>query len=233
MKIKRTFTYKKIIFLLILVVVLVSFGIFLLSNWKGDNSHIENQLKETNMSSKKIEEQDKNQEKDIKNIIGDKPEGVLKAIKEKNMVAFSEFVHPQKGVRFSPYAYVDFDKDIVFSREKVRTILEIKEKYLWGLYDGTGEPIKLTPYEYFKSFVYDEDYLFAEEVGYNRTIGKGNSGGNITNVYKNTIFVEYHFSGFNPDFEGKDWRSLRLVFEFEKDQKEWYLIGIIHDSWTI
>jgi (p)ppGpp synthase/HD superfamily hydrolase len=43
--------------------------------------------------------------------------------------------------------------------------------------------------------------------------------------------VEYHFSGFDPKYEGMDWRSLRLVFE-EKDNI-WHLVGIIHDQWTI
>jgi (p)ppGpp synthase/HD superfamily hydrolase len=28
-----------------------------------------------------------------------------------------------------------------------------------------------------------------------------------------------------------DWRSLRLVFEKKNDI--WYLVGIIHDQWTI
>jgi UDP-N-acetyl-2-amino-2-deoxyglucuronate dehydrogenase len=31
--------------------------------------------------------------------------------------------------------------------------------------------------------------------------------------------------------EGMDWRSLRLVFEKKNDI--WYLVGIIHDQWTI
>ena len=33
------------------------------------------------------------------------------------------------------------------------------------------------------------------------------------------------------DFDGMDWKSLRLVFQ-EKDNI-WYLVGIIHDGWTI
>jgi hypothetical protein len=38
-------------------------------------------------------------------------------------------------------------------------------------------------------------------------------------------------SGFDPEYEGMDWRSLRLVFEKKNDI--WYLVGIIHDQWTI
>jgi hypothetical protein len=42
--------------------------------------------------------------------------------------------------------------------------------------------------------------------------------------------VEYHFTGFEPDYGGLDWRSLRLVFM--QDGDEWFLIGIVHDEWT-
>ena len=45
------------------------------------------------------------------------------------------------------------------------------------------------------------------------------------------MVVEYHFPGFDPQYGGLDWASLRLVFqEFEG---RWVLVGIIHDEWTI
>ena len=50
-------------------------------------------------------------------------------------------------------------------------------------------------------------------------------------VYDNPIIVEYYFPGFNPEYEGMDWKSLRLVFEQYEDN--WYLVGIIHNQWTI
>jgi len=43
--------------------------------------------------------------------------------------------------------------------------------------------------------------------------------------------VEYHFPGIDPQYGGLDWRSLRLVFQ--QSGGEWYLVGIIHDQWTI
>lgn len=49
------------------------------------------------------------------------------------------------------------------------------------------------------------------------------------NIYYN--YVEYHFPGFEKKYEGKDWKSLRLVFEKKNDR--WYLVGIVHDQWTI
>ena len=50
-------------------------------------------------------------------------------------------------------------------------------------------------------------------------------------IYDNPIVVEYYFPGFNPEYEGMDWKSLRLVFE--KYEDSWKLVGIIHNQWTI
>jgi hypothetical protein len=43
--------------------------------------------------------------------------------------------------------------------------------------------------------------------------------------------VEYYFPGFEAQYEGMDWKSLRLVFE--QHQGSWKLVGIIHNEWTI
>ena len=50
-------------------------------------------------------------------------------------------------------------------------------------------------------------------------------------IYDNAIVVEYYFPGFNPDYAGMDWESLRLVFE--QYENDWKLVGIIHNQWTI
>ena len=54
---------------------------------------------------------------------------------------------------------------------------------------------------------------------------------NVRAIYPKSIVVEYYYDGFDPQYEGMDWQSLRLVFESEADR--WVLVGIIHDEWTI
>ena len=54
---------------------------------------------------------------------------------------------------------------------------------------------------------------------------------NHDEVYPLAATIEYHFSGFDARFEGMDWRSVRLVLEQENGT--WYLVGLIHDEWTI
>jgi hypothetical protein len=50
-------------------------------------------------------------------------------------------------------------------------------------------------------------------------------------VYEKAIIVEYYFSGIEPQYEGLDWQSLRLVFQ--ENEGSWCLVGIIHNQWTI
>ena len=167
---------------------------------------------------------------DAKRIIEERAIETLKIIKERDFAALAERVHPS-GVRFSPYSYVDVSEngDLVFSPEQVRAFGEDDTKYTWGHYDGTGFPIELTPREYFDEFVYTADFIDAENVSYNETVGVGNTLENQFEVYPDAIIVEYHFSDSIP-YGGMDAAS-RLAFE--EIDGDWYLVGVIHNQWTI
>jgi hypothetical protein len=167
----------------------------------------------------------------IKSIIEERAMDILTAIKNYDMEKLAGAIHPDKGVRFSPYGYVDVDNNLIFTADEVKNLSTDSKTYLWGHYDGSGEPINLKFSDYYKIFIYDVDFVNAEQVGYNKTLSFGNSLNNSFEVYKNSIIVEYYFSGFDPQYEGMDWRSLKLVFEKKDDI--WYIVGIIHDQWTI
>jgi hypothetical protein len=161
----------------------------------------------------------------------------IMALRNRDLRALAQLVHPDKGVRFSPYAYVRTgaeppeDRDQVFRAEQVGGLLADPTVYGWGRYDGSGLPIELTSEAYYERFVYDVDFAHPQVVGYNEAIGHGNTINNIETAYPDGVFVEYHFQGFDPQFEGLDWRSLRLVFDQKGDT--WYLVGIVHAEWTI
>lgn len=155
----------------------------------------------------------------------------VKQLKEKNFSALKDLIHPTKGVRFTPYGYIDVEKNLVFSAKEVGSLHENQQIYLWGEYDGTGDPIELSFQEYYKKFVYDADYIQAEEISINKRLGHGNSIDNSMEVYPGATVVEFHFPGFEEKYEGMDWKSLRLVIE--KLDDKWYVVGIIHDQWTI
>ena len=156
---------------------------------------------------------------------------VVQAIKDEDMVELATFIHPTEGVRFSPYGYIDVQTSQVFTGAQLSGLMSDSQVYSWGSYDGSGDPIDLTFADYFEEFVYDEDYVDPHMIGNNVLIGKGNTLNNLPDVYPNGEFIEFHFTGFDSQYEGMDWSSLRLVFE--EDNGTWYLVAIVHDQWTI
>jgi hypothetical protein len=159
----------------------------------------------------------------------DRASEVIMLLKNKDMVTLSDDVHPLLGLRFSPYASVK-DTDQVFSANQVAGLLTNNTVYTWGSYDGSGAPIELTFVEYYFQFVYDVDFSTAPQIALNHRLGEGNSLDNAQEFYPGSMVVEYYFPGFDPQYEGMDWRSLRLIFL--KDNDVWYLAGIVHDQWT-
>lgn len=156
---------------------------------------------------------------------------IVNLLNDYDLIALSELVHPDHGVRFSPYSFVEPDLHVVFQQSQLSALAQDTTIYQWGYYDGIGEPIELTFAEYYHRFIYDQDYINAESIHINERYGQGNSLDNSAEIYPNGTVVEFHFSGFEAQYEGMDWRSLRLVLE--QDNNQWYLIAIIHDEWTI
>jgi hypothetical protein len=165
-----------------------------------------------------------------KAIITVRADEVIQTLKAKDMDKLAGYVDPNKGVRFSPYASVQ-EGDRIYQAGSLKTALTDTHKILWGAYDGSGLPIELTFKDYYNKFVYDKDFAVALQVGYNQTLGKGNSIDNSLKFYPGSIVVEYYFPGFDPQYSGMDWESLRLVFQ--QQNGIWYLVGIVHSQWTI
>ena len=141
-----------------------------------------------------------------------------------------DLIHPDHCLGFSPYAYLS-ENHLIFCPEELNNLISSDEKYNWGKYDGTGNPILMTFPEYHQDFVYDSNYIKAEIIGFNVEVSSGNAINNIADVYPAGVMIEYYFSGFDPQYGGLDWRSIRLVFI--QDNLTWYLAAIIHGEWTI
>lgn len=155
---------------------------------------------------------------------------ILTALKKGDIARMARFAHPVRGIRFSPYGYVDTVQDKIFFERQLVEGFNRNTVYNWGEFDGTGDPITMNISTYFKRFVYDADYLYAKQRALNHSIATGNSLNNLEAVYSGCEFTEHYFPGFNPKYEGMDWRTLRLVYKREGDMV--YLVGIIHDEWT-
>ncbi len=165
----------------------------------------------------------------VQQIVLDRAAEVIALLKNKDMTTLAGYVHPKLGLRFSPYAAVK-DTDQVFSAENIYSVWADKRLYTWGNFYGSGAPIDLSFADYYSQFVYDVDFANAPQEALNHRLGVSTTLDNIFEFYPSAMFVEYYFPGFDPKYEGMDWRSLRLVFM--QDNGDWYLVGIVHDQWT-
>lgn len=181
---------------------------------------------ESQLSPDSVVEENFSQQDSI-NAVG---EQILLAFRDQNVAELKKYFS-ENGVRFSPYAHIDSVDDVRLNSEEFADALNSNRILVWGNFDGSGEPIKLGISDYLKRFVYNADYLNAEAVGYNEVIKKGNTINNLDLVYPGYTFIDYHFSGFDPKFKGMDWTSLRLVFK--KENGDYFLVGVVHDQWTI
>ncbi len=156
---------------------------------------------------------------------------VLEYIKNNDFRSLAAVVHPEYGVLFSPYATIAPSVNQNFTVSRVEGLAEDTNTYVWGKYDGNDNPIELTPSDYFKTFVFDEDYTQADKIGVDAIIQSGNALENITEVFPSTRFVDFHVAGTDADAEGLDWSSLRLGFEEYDGQL--MLTVILHSEWTV
>ena len=162
-------------------------------------------------------------------IIKETNDNVLKALKNHDYKQFAEFIHPEKGVRFSMYAFVDPKEDKHFSKADFEKYHPTKTIFTWGTLDGSGDLYKATIDDYFVKWVYSKDFVTGQ-FSLNQFQGKGNSLNNLKEIYPKADFTENFIKGSQANAE-MDWKCLRLVFE--ELQGKYYLVGVINDQWTI
>ncbi len=156
---------------------------------------------------------------------------VCRAIQQQNWTTLAAYVHPSRGVTFTPYSTVDPDSDLNFTADQIKNLAQNQSVYTWGFEDGRGDPIQMTILQYFERYVYDRDYTQVPEIGVDRIMTGGNALENLTEVYNGCRFVDFSYPSADPVNDGLDWSSLKLVFQAEGDL--WYLVGIVHGEWTI
>ena len=153
---------------------------------------------------------------------------IAQILKDEDMAALASYAHPVEGIRFSPYYHIENNHQ-VFTSAQLQNLLSDNTTYFWGVEDGTGFNIDLTPQDYFDRYINDRDFTNPDELVYNNVIVRGNLINNIPSFYPNAVFVELYMEG-TPPYMGMDWRSLYLIFE--EYNGDFYLIGITHGEWT-
>lgn len=149
---------------------------------------------------------------------------VITTIKNKDMNKLATFVHPAKGIRFSPYSYVETETDLVFKANVLRSLMGSRKIYLWGTMDESGIKIKKTFRQYYDDFVYDFDFARAYKINYNLKENNGIMITNVGEVYPKGIEVEYWAKERRTQRQG----GLRLIYE--KSGAKYYLVGIVSNT---
>lgn len=154
---------------------------------------------------------------------------ILDYIKNGEYEKISKISHRETGVLFSPYATISATASRVFSASEIKSLGRDKQSYVWGVFDGSGEPIDMTPNEYFTRFVFDRDFTTARQIGVDTVVRSGNSLENITEVFPEMRFVDFYTPSTTADDLG--WKSLRLGFLPYDDCL--MLSLILHSEYTI
>lgn len=156
---------------------------------------------------------------------------VIVALNGRDMTTIDTYVHASKGLLFSPYVNVKPDA-IHISKQEIPTLLDSIDVLDWGIYDGIGSPILLTPSDYFDEFLDMSLFLQPDAVFVNEfPEQRGNMINNLIEVFPESLLVEYYHEG-TDQYSGMDWESVILVF-LQDEAADYYLIAIVRDMWTI
>ncbi len=148
----------------------------------------------------------------------------LSLIQDGDFDALSRMISAN-GLRLSPYACVDPATDQVLTAQQLATVPTDTATYIWGSWDGSGDPISMTPAEYWARFVNDWSFAMAPEIGLNTLISTGLAVENLTEVYPESQFVDFFVPSADPINDGLDWKGLRLVFT--EEDGSWKLAATI------
>ncbi|WP_350587999.1 hypothetical protein [Psychrobacter sp. 78a-MNA-CIBAN-0178] len=155
---------------------------------------------------------------------------IQRALANNDFARITDDIHPTRGVRFSMYAYVRPETDKTFSREQYAQYLQqSKIRFTWGELDGTGDPLVIPLPEYLDTWVDAKKYNDSA-VSINEFRRNGNTINNLKKIYQKSDVVEFYYKG-SEEYDGMDWRVLRLVFDNYQGKR--YLVAIVNDQWTV
>ena len=154
-------------------------------------------------------------------IIENRARYTLTYIKGKNVKMLSEkYIHPTQGIHFYPFGLSGQGRQ--FKAKSAATLISDPTSFDWGPTEINSSTYRANFNEYYRQYVYDQDYLSAGSIQYNNITLAGSSGLSGTAIaekYPGAIFVEYV----------KGEKSLVLVFRQVK-KGYWYLEALIHNQ---
>lgn len=153
---------------------------------------------------------------------------LLLALKNKNFQKFAKHIHPEKGITFSMYAYLNPDRNKHFTKAEFLQYSTTSTKFTWGEKDGTGDLLQLSIQNYIEQWVFKKDFS-KSEYAFDTVLKSGNSLNNLKEVFPQNHFTENYIAG-SEQYAKMDWKILRFVYE--EFEGEIYAVAVINDEWT-
>ncbi len=154
---------------------------------------------------------------------------IMGHIKEKDFGKLSSFISKDASLGFSSNAYIT-KEDLLLKKEEVAGLWNNGKKYTWGIGDASGEPIIATVAEYYKTYIYSNDFANAAKIEVNKLLqGNTTSITNFQEIYPGSAHVDFHFPNSGED--KFDWSTLRLIFINQNGS--WYLRHIQQERYSI
>lgn len=213
-----------IILLMLLFLVYCSKEAKTISERSNKDSLVITETDSLNSLNPNVETESNSKEETLKTLNSE----ILSALKSNEIEKLSKFIHPEKGIRFSMYGYVQPNTDKYFTKEEFIKYAPTNIKFTWGEKDGTGDPLVLSIRKFLEEWVFRKDFTKGEFY-FNTFKGSGNSLNNLKEVYPTQYFTENYIPG-SEEYGGMDWNCLRFVFE-ELDGT-FYLVAVVNDQWT-
>ncbi len=162
-------------------------------------------------------------------LIGADAREILRLLKHRNFYALADHVHPELGLRFSPEPFIDQVNDVVLQRREVAQLLSDGFARFWNSTNAETDIVVEADFNtYYTRYVYDRDYAYAPQAGFNCTIAPADGTDNTGEVYGTSIVAEFHFPQTRTASGTTPWSSLKLVFSPHGD--DWRLSGLIHQA---
>lgn len=156
---------------------------------------------------------------------------ILMLIDENRFEELTDYV--VSDVYFMPGPNIGFDKAIYLGMDDWSIINDYEDALVWGYYEGSGEDMVFTPSDFFDHFISNFNFRAAPEKTVKAYRDLGDGFAFWKNDTNGDYFVEYHYPGFNPDFEGIDYQTLYMVFTYDEEADTYLLTGITNHYWTI
>lgn len=137
---------------------------------------------------------------------------VARAINTSDYAALGAWTHPERGCLFAPFSTVDRQKNLTFLPAQIAAMGGDTTEYAWGAADQFGQPVTMTPVEFFRDYLQTRDFSEAPGVGFDTVMRVGNAVENVLSEYADCRVVDLYDPGTGKDTSGADWASLKLVF---------------------